>query len=41
MTPVIGRYMATFAIAILFLCVAAGIEAFISPALMKSVLQSL
>lgn len=39
--PLFGRYMITFAIAILFIGVAAGIEAFISPVLMKSVIHSL
>ncbi|MFO1443614.1 stage II sporulation protein M [Bacillus sp. Bva_UNVM-123] len=41
MMPLFGRYMATFAVSILFICAAAGIEAFISPILMKSVIHSL
>ena len=41
MLPLFGRYMAAFAIAIVFLGAAAGIEAFISPMLMKSVLHSI
>ncbi|WP_026584688.1 stage II sporulation protein M [Bacillus sp. J33] len=39
--PLFGRYMAVFAVAILFLIAAAGIEAFISPVLMKSVVNSI
>ncbi|MBS4191114.1 stage II sporulation protein M [Bacillus sp. FJAT-49705] len=38
--PLLGRYMIAFAIAIIFLCAAAIIEAFISPLLMKSVIHS-
>jgi stage II sporulation protein M len=39
--PLFGRYMITFAVAILFLIAAAGVEAFISPVLMKSVVNSI
>ncbi|MFE8695579.1 stage II sporulation protein M [Cytobacillus sp. FJAT-53684] len=40
MMPMLGRYLLTFAVAVLFLCAAAGIEALISPLLMKSVINS-
>ncbi|MBP2240752.1 stage II sporulation protein M [Cytobacillus eiseniae] len=40
MLPMLGRYMFTFVVAILFLCAAASIEALISPILMKSVINS-
>ncbi|KAB2338392.1 stage II sporulation protein M [Cytobacillus depressus] len=39
--PLFGKYMMTFAGVLLFLCAAAGIEAFISPHLMKTVIHSL
>ncbi|MBU8879198.1 stage II sporulation protein M [Bacillus sp. FJAT-29790] len=41
MMPLFGRYMIAFAFAVIFLCAAAGIEAFISPVLMKSVVNSI
>ncbi|MCS0672323.1 stage II sporulation protein M [Cytobacillus firmus] len=41
MMPLFGRYMFAFAVAILFLIAAAGVEAFISPVLMKSVVNSI
>lgn len=39
--PIFGKYMISFAFALVFLCLAAGIEAFLSPVLMKSVINSL
>ncbi|MEH7124383.1 stage II sporulation protein M [Bacillus sp. JJ1532] len=39
--PLFGKYMMSFAFALVFLCLAAGIEAFLSPILMKSVINSL
>jgi stage II sporulation protein M len=41
MLPLFGRYVATFALALIFITAAAGVEAFISPPLMKSVIQSI
>ncbi|WP_080845357.1 stage II sporulation protein M [Cytobacillus gottheilii] len=41
MLPLFGRYVAAFAIALIFIAAAAGVEAFISPPLMKSVIQSI
>ncbi|MFC5732887.1 stage II sporulation protein M [Cytobacillus gottheilii] len=41
MLPLFGRYAASFAIALVFIAAAAGVEAFISPPLMKSVIQSI
>ncbi|KAB2333753.1 stage II sporulation protein M [Bacillus mesophilum] len=41
MLPLFGRYVAAFAIALVFIAAAAGVEAFISPPLMKSVIQSI
>ncbi|MGD6944061.1 stage II sporulation protein M [Cytobacillus gottheilii] len=41
MLPLFGRYAAAFAIALVFIAAAAGVEAFISPPLMKSVIQSI
>ncbi|TCJ05578.1 stage II sporulation protein M [Cytobacillus praedii] len=38
--PMLGRYMFALVIAVLFLCAAAGIEALLSPILMKSVINS-
>lgn len=37
--PLFGRYMFLFIIALLFLVIAAGMEAYISPALMKSIIN--
>lgn len=38
--PMLGKYMFAFVVAVLFLCAAAGIEALLSPILMKSVINS-
>lgn len=38
--PLLGRYLFAFAFAVIFLCAAAGAEAFISPVLMKTVITS-
>lgn len=38
--PLFGRYMMSFIFALIFIGVAAGIEAFLSPILMKSVIKS-
>lgn len=40
MMPMLGKYLFAFAVSILFLCAAAGIEALLSPILMKSVINS-
>lgn len=39
--PLFGRYILTFTCAIVFLCAAAGIEAFVSPVLMKTIIKSI
>lgn len=39
--PLFGKYMLTLGVAVVFLAAAAGIEAFISPALMKSVMNTI
>lgn len=40
MMPMLGKYLFAFVVSILFLCAAAGIEALLSPILMKSVINS-